>query len=181
MGLDNIKVLDCTIRDGGYLNNWFFDDTFVREMLLALNKSGVDIIEVGWRGTEKYFSKEKYGTWRFSTEEDLAKVFRGLTLPKMALMVNIGKIEADDFVNREESSVDLIRVVSDWEKIPMALEMIKSIKHKGYEVSLNATGFSNYSDFQLSELVKMLEDILPDFIYGRYLWLYVTRPYSSLA
>ena len=92
MGLDNIKVLDCTIRDGGYLNNWFFDDTFVREMLLALNKSGVDIIEVGWRGTEKYFSKEKYGTWRFSTEEDLAKVFLSRCFP--IITISIPKISS---------------------------------------------------------------------------------------
>jgi len=165
MELSKLRVLDCTIRDGGYLNNWFFEDVFVRELVLALSKAGIDMIEIGWRGTEKYFEKEKYGTWRYSFEEDLARISKGIRLPKLALMVNIGKIDEDDFCPKSESLVDLVRVVSDRVKVPMALEMIEKIRKKGYQVSLNATGFSNYSDAQLKELVKRLEDVRPDYIF----------------
>ena len=44
---NNFKLLDCTMRDGGYLNNWSFDKKFAREYLLACVKTGVDVIEIG--------------------------------------------------------------------------------------------------------------------------------------
>ncbi|KPA17959.1 nucleoid-structuring protein H-NS, partial [Candidatus Magnetomorum sp. HK-1] len=75
--IDKLKILDCTIRDGGYLNNWFFDDKFVTNLVNSLSKSNIDIIEIGWRGTEKYFSKVKYGKWRFSSEDDIKMAFGG--------------------------------------------------------------------------------------------------------
>ena len=71
-----VKILDCTIRDGGYLNNWRFEKKFVREVYRALSKAGVDYFEIGYRGTERYFSKGTYGLWRFS-EHPLSKPFEG--------------------------------------------------------------------------------------------------------
>ena len=52
---ENIKVLDCTLRDGGYMNNWNFDKIMAREVYRALSKAGVDIVEIVFRGSEKLF------------------------------------------------------------------------------------------------------------------------------
>jgi len=163
--IKTLQVLDCTIRDGGYLNNWHFEDGFVRQMLIALGQAGVDLVEIGWRGTETYFSKEKYGTWRFTSEADIERVAHGLNLPTVSLMCNVGKIHEDDFLPRRESVVDLVRVVADREKVPMALDLITAIKAKGYRASLNATGFSNYSNAQVQDLVVQLDRVRPDFIF----------------
>jgi len=113
----------------------------------------------------KYFSKENYGIWRFSSEEDLKRLTKGLKLPEIALMCNIGKIDEDDFCPREETILSLVRVVADREKVSMALEIMEKIKKKGYEVSLNVTGFSNFTDSQIGELVGMLNDYRPDYVY----------------
>jgi len=50
---ENIKILDCTLRDGGYMNNWHFDKKMAREVYRALSKSGADVVEIGFRGSEK--------------------------------------------------------------------------------------------------------------------------------
>ncbi len=55
------KILDCTIRDGGYLNAWYFDLKLVRELYRAHSRSGVDFVETGFRSTDKYFDPKQYG------------------------------------------------------------------------------------------------------------------------
>ena len=69
--LPEFEILDCTIRDGGYVNNWEFDKKLVREVYRALSKCGVEYVEIGFRGTEKHFDRKKYGLWRFTPEEQI--------------------------------------------------------------------------------------------------------------
>ena len=90
------KILDCTIRDGGYLNNWHFDTKMVRGVYKSLSKAGIDIVEIGFRGTEKYFDRKKFGPWRFTDLEDLTQVVSGVDGARIALMGDYGKIESDD-------------------------------------------------------------------------------------
>src|SRR3989304_8583094 len=106
--LPNYQILDCTIRDGGYLNDWHFDKQLVREVYRALSKSGVDFIEIGFRGTEKYFDKGKYGLWRFSPEEVIREITANINGAKIALMADYNKIELDDFCDAKESLVKLV-------------------------------------------------------------------------
>jgi len=93
---NNFKILDCTIRDGGYINNWQFDKKLVREVYRALSKCGVDFVEIGFRGNEKYFGREKYGLWRFTTEDDIREVTANINGAKLALMADYGKIELEE-------------------------------------------------------------------------------------
>src|SRR4030042_5610487 len=60
----DIKVLDCTIRDGGLVNNSQFTDEFVRAVFQALADSGVDYMEVGYKGDRKIYSPSEHGCWR---------------------------------------------------------------------------------------------------------------------
>jgi len=174
--IDELRILDCTIRDGGYLTNWFFDDNFVMNLIKCLKKSKIDIIEIGWRGTEKYFSKEKYGKWRFSSEDDVRMAFGkeiSIDSPQISIMCNYGKIDLHDFIPKNESLIDIVRVVADKEKITNAVDLLQKLKKKGYIVSLNATGFSNYSPNERIELVHILKESCIDI-------LYIADTYGSL-
>ncbi|MBT4260691.1 MAG: hypothetical protein HOD90_12395 [Nitrospina sp.] len=153
------------MRDGGYLNNWHFDKKFAREYLLACVKTGVDVIEIGWRGTEEFFSHEKYGPWRFPKDNLINEVSEGIRLPDIAVMCNFGKIKADDFVDKNESPVDIIRLACSVGVIKEGVSLLCSLKKKGYKVSLNATGFSNYSDMQLQELEVIIKSSELDYFY----------------
>lgn len=69
-----IKVIDCTVRDGGLMNKWQFDNKFVRHVYSALSEAGVDYMEIGYLSSESAFDRKEYGPWRFCFEKDLKKI-----------------------------------------------------------------------------------------------------------
>ena len=78
-----IKVLDCTISDGGLMNNHLFTDDFLSAVFKSLNNSGVDYIELGYKADESQFSRSEYGSMKFCSENDIEKVvniFKNLLL-----------------------------------------------------------------------------------------------------
>lgn len=167
-GLDkpvNFQILDCTIRDGGYVNNWGFEKKLVREAYRALSKSGVDYIEIGYRGTEKYFDKDKYGIWRFSPEEQVREVIANINGAKLALMADFGKIDVDDFCPAEDSVIRMVRLATHKDSLDKAVKVLEQIKEKGYEVALNAMDYSGYSDKERQGLIRLLKNSPIDYIY----------------
>ena len=86
-----VNILDCTLRDGGYMNDWHFEKKMAREVYRSLSKSGVDVVEIGFRGNEKFFDKEKYGLWRFSEDSSINEVISGISGAKIAVRGDYGK------------------------------------------------------------------------------------------
>ena len=163
--LPNFKILDCTIRDGGYLNNWNFDKKLVREVYRSASKAGVDIVEIGYKGDTRYFDKKTCGLWRFTEETVLRDTTRGIYGAKIALMADFGKIKADDFVEKTESVVDIVRVACHKDSIAATVKLLQKIKQKGYQVSLNAMGYSNYTLKEQKKLVSIIKDSGLDIVY----------------
>jgi len=60
-----IKVLDCTIRDGGICNQWQFDHGVVKRVYEALLESGIDYMEVGYKTRAGLVDPDSVGPWRF--------------------------------------------------------------------------------------------------------------------
>ena len=71
---NEIKVVDCTIRDGGLMNKWHFSDDFVRSVYNACVSGGIDYMEIGYKSSEKIFSREEYGPWKFCDEKDVRRI-----------------------------------------------------------------------------------------------------------
>ena len=69
-----IKVLDCTIRDGGLCNNWHFEHSLVQRVFRSLADAGIDYMEVGYQTAKGVFDRDEVGPWRFCDEEDLFMV-----------------------------------------------------------------------------------------------------------
>src|SRR5260221_10884192 len=69
-----IKVLDCTIRDGGLMNNHHFDDAVVKAVYNACVEGGVDYMEVGYKASRKIVVPGEHGKWKYCREEDLKKL-----------------------------------------------------------------------------------------------------------
>lgn len=163
--MQSVQILDCTIRDGGYLNNWHFDDKVVRETYGTCSKTGVDFIEIGFRGTEKYFNKEEYGLWRFSPEEDIRRVTNNIKGARLALMADYGKIEIEDFCDAKDSVVELIRIAVHKNNLKNAIVFLEQIKNKGYKVSLNIMGYTNYSQVERDNLIDLIKSSCLDYVY----------------
>ena len=62
---ERIKLVDCTIRDGGLMNNHYFTDEFVREVYRALSQSGIDYMEIGYRSSRELCPPKDFGAWKY--------------------------------------------------------------------------------------------------------------------
>jgi 4-hydroxy 2-oxovalerate aldolase len=152
-----IKVIDCTVRDGGLMNKWQFDDQFVRNVYHALSDAGVDYMEIGYLSSESAFSRDEYGPWRFCAEEDLKRII-GDTEKKIKLsaMADIGRIEYDDIPSKSESSLDMVRVACYVHQIDKAIALAHHCIEKGYETTINLMAVSTVG---LRDLNEALEDL----------------------
>jgi 4-hydroxy 2-oxovalerate aldolase len=154
-----IKVVDCTIRDGGLMNNSYFTFETVRNIYKAVCASGADIIELGYRNSKKMFSTEKYGPWRFCDEELLKRVTDGVeTTTKLAVMQDAHKADADDLLPKSESVVDMIRVATYVKDIDKAIKLANSAHEKGYQTTINFMAISHVLERELDEAVQQVEE-----------------------
>ncbi len=160
-----VKVLDCTIRDGGYVTDWHFDIKTVRETYRALSKSGVDYVELGYHGSEKYFSADSYGQFRFTPPEAIQEISRGILGAKIALMVDCGKFDIEVLREYADTPVKLIRLASHKNSITGALRQALEIKKLGFEAAVNFMGISDYTKRERRNLARRLQDINLDFAY----------------
>src|SRR4030043_2096207 len=106
----DIKVVDCTIRDGGLMNNWKFSDDFVRSVYNACVEGGIDYMEIGYKSSEKSFSKAENGPWKFCEEKDIRRIVgENKTNTKLSAMVDIGRVELESILPKSKSVIDMIR------------------------------------------------------------------------
>ncbi|MDD5655609.1 MAG: nucleoid-structuring protein H-NS, partial [Candidatus Omnitrophica bacterium] len=75
---EQIKVLDCTIRDGGLINDHNFEREFVRKVYKAISLAGVDYMEIGYKNSKKLFSSKEYGLWKFCVDDEIKRLKEGV-------------------------------------------------------------------------------------------------------
>ena len=164
---DSIKVVDATLRDGGLVNDFFFDDDFVRSLYETNIKSGVDYMEFGYKGDKEMFDPEKFGKWKFCSDEDIRAIVGDNDSDlKIAVMADVGRCNyKQDIRPRSESPVDLIRVATYLNQIPTAVDMIQDAKSKGYEVSCNIMAISSAQEGDVRAALDILGKTEVDVIY----------------
>lgn len=152
-----IKVIDCTVRDGGLMNKWQFDDNFVRHVYDSLSKAGVDYMEIGYLSSEGMFSRDEMGPWKFCAEEDLKRIINGSEKKiKLSAMADIGRIEYHDIPPKSESSLDMIRVACYVHQVDAAIDLAHHCIDKGYETTINLMAVSTVG---LRDLDEALADL----------------------
>ena len=155
---EKIKVLDCTIRDGGLMNNHDFDLRFVREVYKAISAAGVDYIELGYKNSKELFSPKEYGLWKFCDDNDIRKAIEGVeSKTKISVMVDIGRVNIDDVKPASESPVDMIRVAAYVKDIDKAIFMVNHFSDKGYETTINIMAISKDQGVELDEALRQIE------------------------
>ena len=156
---EKIKVLDCTIRDGGLMNKHNFDHRLVREVYKAASEAGVDYMEIGYKNSKKLFSPKEYGAWKFCDDDEIRKVTEGIqSKTKISVMVDIGRVELDDIKPAKESPVKMIRVAAYVKEIDKAIFMVNNIAEKGYETTINIMAISRDKGPELDEALHQIEN-----------------------
>ncbi len=138
-----IQILDCTLRDGGYYNNWFFKKDLVQNYLLSCSKSKIDIIELGFRFLNR---KKGLGPYAYTNETILNKLIipKGL---KISVMINASEFYGEKdytekllkkvFVKKKYSIVSLVRIAINFNSFEKGFYITKFLKEYGYEVGYN--------------------------------------------
>lgn len=163
----DIKVVDCTLRDGGLVNNFGFSDEFVKELYRTNIKAGVDYMEFGYKASKDIFKKEDYGKWKFCEEEDIRAVVGNNDFDmKIAVMTDVGRTDyKNDILKKEDSVIDLIRTATYIHQIPTAIEMIQDAHEKGYETTVNIMAISKVREEELLKGLELLAESDVDIIY----------------
>jgi len=153
-----LKVLDCTIRDGGLINDHHFDDELVKAVYDTCIEAGIDYMEVGYKNSKRLFAKDKFGAWKHSDEDDIRRIVGdNPSNLKLTAMADAEKSDyKEDIVPKDQSPLDVIRVATYVHQIPVAVDMIKDAYDKGYEVTCNIMAISAAQE---AEIEATLEEI----------------------
>lgn len=155
--MKKIKVLDCTLRDGGYVNDWNFGADNARQIVSDVGKAGVDYIELGF--IDNFEGDDNPDQIQFNNMDKVTRIFKP-SLYKLAIMVNIGYgYPSSAFPKHSEKTVDLVRLVT-WERMMKdGVVYSQQLIDKGYEVCLNLTRTPQYSLERFRECVNLYKGI----------------------
>ncbi len=156
---EKIKVLDCTIRDGGLMNNHNFSHEFVRAVYKAVSEAGIDYMEIGYKNSRRLFSPKDYGKWKFCDEDDIKRAIEGIpSKTKLSVMVDVDRVDFDDVPQKKDSIVSMVRVASYVKDIDKAIFLVNHFADKGYETTVNIMAISRALDNELTESLHQLEE-----------------------
>jgi len=155
-----LKVLDCTVRDGGLINNHQFEDGFVKAVYDTCIEAGIDYMELGYKNSNKLFTKDDFGAWKHCDEEDLVRIVgENDSNLKLSAMADATKSDwKTDILPKEQSPLDMIRVAFYVYQVSEAIDMIKDAADKGYEVSGNLMAVSNAKEIEVDQALEVLAE-----------------------
>ena len=154
----DIKVVDCTIRDGGLVNNFYFDDEFVRNLYTANVAAGVEYMEFGYKASKEIFDVKEFGKWKFCDEQDIRDIVGdNNTDLKISVMADVGRTDyKKDISPKTDSVIDMIRIATYINTIPAAIEMIHYCAEMGYETTINIMAVSTAAESELDLALDLL-------------------------
>lgn len=159
--MNKIHVLDCTLRDGGYVNDWKFGDDNAKEIVSELSHTGVEYVEVGFIKLCDYIKD----IIQFNHMDQIAALFRP-SKQKLSLIVEVGYgYPVTSFPPRSEKTVDLVRVIMWKRMLKEGFEYCCRLREKGYEVSVQATRTEQYSFDEFAEMCEMFNEARPTALY----------------
>lgn len=155
--MGKIKILDCTLRDGGYVNNWEFGSESILKIVKKLNKANIDMIECGFIQNKGY----KVGSTLFDGVERINNFFSDLTDEiNLLAMINYGQYDINDIPEYNDSfRIKGIRVAFHKEEVNEALNYCKEIKKKGYKVFVQPMSTISYKDIEILDMVEKVNDM----------------------
>ncbi len=155
-----LKVLDCTVRDGGLINSHLFDDGLVKAVYDTCVEAGVDYMELGYKGSKKLFAQSAHGDWKFCDEDDMRRIVgENDTSLKLSAMADAEKTDYhEDILPKKDSVLDVIRIATYVHQLPVAVDMINDAYDKGYEVACNIMAISIVQEAEIEQALEVLRE-----------------------
>ena len=161
-----ILLIDVTLRDGGYKNNFNFNEDIIYSIVSLLSQSGIEYIELGYKnGTNLYNSPKKLGA-TFDLEERLiADVIESNNNMKFSVMIHPSRITENDLKILRDCRVSLVRCCFPMDDVQLGFKCIEQCKKNGLKVSTNFTRVSKISIDKLVMLSREAENRGTDIVY----------------
>ena len=169
---NNFLLLDCTLRDGGYINNWKFSKKFIIDFIELMNNIKVDVVEIGFINKTNNYKGSIVGPCRNITSEYL-NLFKNTNF-KIAVMadykdINMTILEKDD----SKEIIDLVRIAFHKDDLENAIRTCIKVKKLGYKISVNAMAITRYNEKELNYLFMLINE-------NKFDILYIADSYGSL-
>ncbi len=155
-----ISLLDCTLRDGGYVNDWKFGHNNIVSIFERLVASGVDFIEIGFIDQARPYDADRA---IFPDAKSINRTFANLDKgnSQIVAMIDYGHADIDKICPKSESCIDAIRVIFKKHLRKDALEFVSQIKALGYKVFAQLVSITSYEDDELLDLIRLANDVEP--------------------
>ena len=157
----NIKILDCTLRDGGHLNDSYFGYDNIVNIVNCLNDANIDYIELGFLENCNYDKNRA----RFSLVSDTNEILKNIQKKKSkySLLTQVDKYDISNLEDSYLNNIDMIRVSFHNCYINEGIEYCTKVKEKGYIVCCNPINFSSYTNEEIVYLINKINEIDIDY------------------
>lgn len=156
----SLELLDCTLRDGTYVNDGAFGFETAKNVICGLNEAGVDIVECGWLSDCNFSINKTY----FRQLDDLAPLLPKDKKAKYSLMLYHDRYDLKKIPKRA-GNIDIIREIFHKDQYKEAIMRSEVIKESGYELFYQVVNTNIYNNQELMELSGLANKIKPDCIY----------------
>lgn len=158
--MKSISILDCTLRDGGFVNDWHFGRGSIENIVSRLDKACIEFVEIGFLdGRRKYDENRTI----LPNTDSFNPLFENLELKnsKIVAMIDYGTCEIEAITPQAVSALDGIRVIFKKKDSTAALNFCRLIKEKGYKLFVQPVSVTSYSDEEMTGLLKEINKIGP--------------------
>lgn len=161
--MKQIHLLDCTLRDGGYINNWHFGKGIISDICAKLSAARLDIIEVGFLTNKSRTDDDSL----YNNCAQIDEIVGGREDPasRVAAMIAIGEMELDpvSLPLAESCALDIVRVTFHNSKLEIekAFSYARCLMERGYEVCIQPVGTTSYTDKELIDLLDRVNELEP--------------------
>ncbi len=153
------QFLDCTIRDGGYINGWDFSRHFATSLYHALSEAGADYMEIGFLSTDR----DPKCPWQSVNQKDIVQLKEEVPDgAKIAVMINYGEVPIDAVPDATDFPTDLIRVATPKGCAREATDYAARLSQKGFATTINYMGISNYNNQDILKLIGTINGAKQD-------------------
>lgn len=162
--MGNVKLLDCTLRDGGYINDWRFGESAVRDITDKLTESRMEYVEIGFLKDEGDIP----GRTIFPTLDKVGEYTHGAingNVTYCAMCEALNPLPIDKIAENDGSSVDVIRVIVWKRLLDKGFEYCKGIVDRGYKLCVQPNRVDQYPEEEYVEMVHMFNELNPLAIY----------------
>ena len=158
-----ISILDCTLRDGGYINDWKFGEDAIIDIVHGIESTGIEILELGFIKDEPYNKDRTVFNSMDQVKKLIHRKANGVKYAVMAEVVN--PLPLEKLAPADEEGPEIIRVIVWKRMLKEGFEYCKGIVEKGYKLCVQPARVSQYSDDEFIEMIELFNQLEPMAVY----------------